>query len=67
MGEYYFGGAYETNLDGTIRKYYSFGGARMMRTIDTSHPAPGTLTYFLTDHLGSTLAVLSTPPKIGGA
>jgi len=29
-----------------------------MRTIDTSHPAPGTLTYFLTDHLGSTLAVL---------
>ncbi len=59
MTRYYFGGAYETRSDGTTLKYYSIAGQTVaQRTIDTSHPAPGTLTYFLTDHLGSILTVL---------
>ena len=51
LTRYYFGGGYETHSDGTIRKYYSFGGTRLMRDA-------GGLKYFLSDHLGSTLSVL---------
>ena len=47
---YYFGGAYEiTGSD--VTKYYSFGGQTIMR--DGSDE----LQYFLTDHLGSTVAI----------
>ncbi len=47
---YYFGGAYETT-GSTWKKYYSFGGATLMRD------ASG-FKYFLSDHLGSTSVVL---------
>jgi len=54
---YYFGGSYEvTHSTGSgqagssTKKYYSFGGQTMMR--DASE-----LQYFLTDHLGSTVAI----------
>lgn len=58
-----FGGAYETHSDGTIRKYYSFAGQTVaMRIIDTSHPTPGTLTYFLTDHTSTGSAQASARP-----
>jgi RHS repeat-associated protein len=53
-----FGGAYETQSDGTIRKYYSFAGqtiAVFNLTPDTG--TPDTLSYFLTDHLGSIVAI----------
>ena len=46
---YYFGGAYEvTGSD--VRKYYSFGGQTILR--DSTG-----LQYFLTDHLGSVVAI----------
>ncbi|MBN2115754.1 MAG: hypothetical protein JW730_04245 [Anaerolineales bacterium] len=48
---YYFGGAYETT-GSAWKKYYSFGGATLMRD------ATG-FKYFLSDHLGSTSVVLS--------
>ncbi|NWG75742.1 MAG: hypothetical protein HXY24_14270 [Rubrivivax sp.] len=51
---YYFGGAYETHSDSTIRKYYSLTGQTF-----AMRDAEG-LKYFLTDHLGSTLAVLDS-------
>jgi RHS repeat-associated protein len=47
---YYFGGSYEVT-DGAVRKYYSFAG----QTI-AMKDANG-LQYFLTDHLGSIVAV----------
>ena len=41
-----------------IRKYYSFAGQTIaMREQDTSVSATWTLSYFLTDHLGSVVAV----------
>ncbi|HMZ43536.1 MAG TPA: hypothetical protein PKJ84_12395 [Anaerolineales bacterium] len=46
---YFFGGAYETQADGTIRKYYSLEGQTILRTLTTGS---STLSYFLTDHLG---------------
>src|SRR3990172_2262470 len=46
---YYFGGAYEVT-DGAVKKYYSFGGQTILR--DSTG-----LQYFLTDHLGSVVAV----------
>jgi RHS repeat-associated protein len=46
---YYFGGAYEvTGSD--VRKYYSFGGQTILK--DSTG-----LQYFLTDHLGSVVAI----------
>ena len=49
LTSYYFGGAYEVT-GSNIRKYYSFGGQTVMR--DTNG-----LQYFLTDHLGSVVAI----------
>jgi RHS repeat-associated protein len=49
---YYFGGAYETTLEtGAVRKYYSFAGQTIAMRDDDG------LKYFLTDHLGSIVAV----------
>ncbi len=48
---YFFGGAYETTGN-TWKKYYSFGGATLMRDADG-------FKYFLSDHLGSVSVVLS--------
>jgi hypothetical protein len=58
---YFFGSAYEVQNDGTtetIRTYYTFAGM----SIAMSERIPGTpdtvtLSYFLTDHLGSIVAV----------
>jgi RHS repeat-associated protein len=51
LTSYYFGGAYE--VTGTaVKKYYSFGGQTMMRDANG-------LQYFITDHLGSVVAVTS--------
>jgi RHS repeat-associated protein len=49
---YYFGGAYEKTVEtGAVRKYYSFAGQTIaMRDEDG-------LKYFLTDHLGSIVAI----------
>jgi hypothetical protein len=62
---YLLGGAYELDQSGVVlangtiqvnqtvtRKYYTFGGATIAMKEGT------TLKYFLTDHLGSTAAVL---------
>ena len=47
------GGAYETRSNGTIRKYYGFAGMSIaMRAHDPGTQA-WTLSYLLTDHLGS--------------
>ncbi|MEW6403834.1 MAG: LamG-like jellyroll fold domain-containing protein, partial [Chloroflexota bacterium] len=54
---YYFGGAYEVSGD-IIRKYYSFAGQTIaVREYEASTPGTSTLSYFLTDHLGSIVAV----------
>jgi len=52
---YFMDGAYEVRSDGTRLKYYSFGG----QTVAMSEGTPGnvTLVYFLTDPLGSVVAV----------
>ncbi|MEW6402992.1 MAG: RHS repeat-associated core domain-containing protein [Chloroflexota bacterium] len=53
---YYFGGAYEVTGD-IIRKYYSFAGQTVaVRTWDVELET-WDLSYFLTDHLGSIVAV----------
>ncbi|GAB1471733.1 hypothetical protein MASR2M66_26110 [Chloroflexota bacterium] len=51
LTSYYFGGAYESHSDGTTIKYYAFAG-QMVAMNDGSG-----LQYFLTDHLGSVVAV----------
>jgi RHS repeat-associated protein len=55
---YFFGGAYEVQDNGTsttTRVYYAFAGMTVaVRTIIDSN---STLVYFLTDHLGSIVAV----------
>ncbi|MCE9646910.1 MAG: DUF11 domain-containing protein [Chloroflexi bacterium] len=52
LTSYYFGGAYE--VTGTaVKKYYSFGGQTVMRDANG-------LQYFLTDHLGSVVAITDT-------
>lgn len=48
---YYFGGAYEVRSDNTTIKYYSFAGQMVAMQDGTG------LQYFLTDHLGSVVAV----------
>lgn len=48
---YYFSGAYETRGDGTTIKYYSFNGQVVAMKDGTG------LQYFLTDHLGSVVAI----------
>jgi len=51
---YYAGGAYEVQTDGTsetVRQYYAIGGVSVGMTTD------GVMSYFLTDHLGSIVAV----------
>ncbi len=61
---YYFGGAYETHSDGTIKKYYSFAGQTIaMRTWDVGL-GTWNLSYFLSDHLGSVSVVLSATGTI---
>src|SRR5690606_15072319 len=50
--KYFFGGMYETHSDSTIIKYYSFNGQTV--AMDDGNG----LKYFLTDHLGSTVAIL---------
>jgi RHS repeat-associated protein len=50
---YYFGGLYEVT-DSAVRKYYSLAGQTVAMKEGTS------LKYFLSDHLGSTLAVLDS-------
>jgi RHS repeat-associated protein len=50
IARYFFGGAYETT-GSTWKKYYSFGGATLMRDADG-------FKYFLSDHLGSVSVVL---------
>ena len=54
---YYFGGAYETRSDGSIFKYYSFGGQSI---VNAKNPVTNDwkLSYLLTDHLGSVVTVL---------
>jgi RHS repeat-associated protein len=47
---YYFGGAYEVT-DGVAKSYYNFAGQTIMKDSN------GDLSYFLTDHLGSVVAV----------
>ena len=53
---YYFGGMYEVTGN-DVRKYYSFGG----QTVAMHDPSAGSgqagLQYFLSDHLGSIVAV----------
>jgi len=57
LTSYYFGGAYEVTGD-TIRKYYSFAGQTIaVREYNTSTPSTSTLSYLLTDHLGSVVAI----------
>jgi RHS repeat-associated protein len=51
LTSYYFGGAYEVRSDGATVKYYSFAGQTV-----AMKDASG-LQYFLTDHLGSIVAV----------
>jgi RHS repeat-associated protein len=51
-----FGGAYEVTGD-TIRKYYSFGGQTILRSLTPETGTPSALSYFLSDHLGSVVAV----------
>jgi len=56
---YFFGGAYEVQDDGmtgTVRKYYAFAGQTIAMTtcMGGTCSAPD---YFLTDHLGSVVAV----------
>jgi hypothetical protein len=46
----YFGGAYELT-DGRAKSYYSFAGQTIMKDEN------GDLSYFLTDHLGSSSLV----------
>ena len=54
----FFGGLYEMHSDGVVRKYYVFAEMTFaMRAYDPSTSA-WSMNYFLTDHLGSTLAVL---------
>ncbi len=53
---YYFGGAYETRSDGSIFKYYSFCGQSIVNEYKPA-TAAWTLSYMLTDHLGSVVAV----------
>ena len=57
---YYFaGGSYEVSSDGqttNTKVYYTFGG--MSIAMSNGNPGTGTLSYFLTDHLGSMIAVL---------
>jgi RHS repeat-associated protein len=53
---YYFGGAYETRGDGAIFKYYSFSGQTIVNVYDPQ-AANWTLSYLLTDHLGSVVAI----------
>ena len=48
---YYMGGAYEVT-GSAVKKYYSMAGQTIMRDSD------GSLKYLLTDHLGSTTAVV---------
>jgi len=51
LTSYYMGGAYEVT-GSAVKKYYSMAGQTIMRDSD------GSLKYLLTDHLGSTNAVL---------
>ena len=72
ISAYYFGGAYEATGTGTLngdksvatftivskKKYYSFGGVSIMREYNnTTTPETSTLSYMLTDHLGSVVAI----------
>ena len=52
VSAYFFGGALEVT-DGAVKKYYSLAGQSIAMRDSTG------LQYFLTDHLGSVLAVLS--------
>jgi RHS repeat-associated protein len=59
---YYFGGgSYEVRDDGTTIttiKYYAFGGQTIaMAAPDPENPGTVILSYFLTDHLGSVVAI----------
>jgi RHS repeat-associated protein len=55
----YVGDLYEKNIQtGVVTKYYWFGGQRIAMQQAPSGQ-PGTLSYFLNDHLGSTTAVLN--------
>ncbi|MBI5906553.1 hypothetical protein HY857_00680 [Candidatus Saccharibacteria bacterium] len=51
LSAYYFGGTYEVRSDNTTIKYYSFAGQMIAMDDGTG------LQYFLTDHLGSVVAV----------
>ena len=53
LTEYFFGGALETS-NGSVKKYYSFAGQTIAMKDN------GVLQYFLTDHLGSIVAVYNT-------
>ncbi|MEW6405683.1 MAG: hypothetical protein AB1649_28155 [Chloroflexota bacterium] len=53
---YYFGGAYEVSGD-IIRKYYSFAGQTIAVRTWNVELETWDLSYFLTDHLGSIVAV----------
>jgi RHS repeat-associated protein len=48
----YIAGVYEKNSDGSIVKYYGAGGAKAMRKVPSGGGA-GTLSWVLSDHLGS--------------
>jgi RHS repeat-associated protein len=57
LTSYYFGGAYETRSDGSIFKYYTFGGQSIVNEKSAATNNEWKLSYLLTDHLGSVVAV----------
>ena len=54
---YYFGGAYEVRPDNTAVKYYSFAGQMIGMNGPSAGSGQAGMQYFLTDHLGSIVAV----------
>jgi len=62
----YIGGVYEQHLGGSVVKYYqAMGRTVAMRTVGAGG-GQGTLSYPLTDHLGSTIAMTDDAGAVTG-
>jgi hypothetical protein len=57
----YIGGIYEKHQDGSYVTYYNGFGRRIAMRTHTGPGDPGTKHFFLSDQLGSTSTVLSSP------
>jgi YD repeat-containing protein len=55
----YIGGIYEKHQDGSYVTYYNGLGRRLAMRVHAGPGDPGTMHFFLADHLGSTSMVLS--------